>query len=95
MNGRESAVGTHLAYQAHGMTVNQNCHELRCKKKELGIFRHILWRNLWATNRHGESSASPPPRGRGGALLSGRRQNVDDPICHHLASLRAVGSHMR
>jgi len=44
MNGRESAVGTYLAYQARGVMVNQNCRELRCKKKELWIFHHILWK---------------------------------------------------
>jgi len=27
MNGRESAVGTHLAYQVRGVTVNRNRHE--------------------------------------------------------------------
>ncbi|HEY4795327.1 MAG TPA: hypothetical protein VII18_14880 [Mycobacterium sp.] len=58
MNGRESAVGTHWAYQVHGVTVNRNRRKLRCKKKELGIFRNILWRNLWAANRSGESPAN-------------------------------------
>lgn len=44
MKGRESAVGTYLAYQASAMMVNQNCRKLRCKKKELWIFYHILWK---------------------------------------------------
>ena len=49
MNGRESAVGTHRAYQARAARVNQNCHKLRCKKKELWIFRHILWKTVRQT----------------------------------------------
>jgi hypothetical protein len=44
MNGRESAVGTHPAYQAPAAKVNRNRSELRCKKKELWIFHHILWK---------------------------------------------------
>jgi len=51
MNGRESAVGTYSAYQLRGVTVNRNRYRLRCKKKELWIFRNILWKILWAANR--------------------------------------------
>jgi hypothetical protein len=44
MNGRESAVGTLPGYQAPTAKVNQNRRKLRCKKKELWIFHHILWK---------------------------------------------------
>ncbi len=74
MNGRELAVGTHLAYQVRGVTVNRNRHELRCKKKELGIFRNILWRNLWAAKSPlrilGDSS--PAKQGRGSVQAGAR-----------------------
>jgi hypothetical protein len=53
MNGRESAVGTYPGYQVRGVTVNRNRDRLRCKKKELWIFRDILWTSLWAANRGG------------------------------------------
>jgi hypothetical protein len=44
MNGCESAVGTHPAYQAGTAKVNRNQRKLRCKKKELWIFDHFLWK---------------------------------------------------
>jgi len=59
MNGRESAVGTYLAYQARGVMVNQNSRELRCKKKELWIFHHILWKT---NDSFGESAPCRKPR---------------------------------
>ncbi|HET7880437.1 MAG TPA: hypothetical protein VFL55_06090 [Acetobacteraceae bacterium] len=44
MNGRESAVGTLPAYQVPAAKVNWNHGKLRCKKKELWIFHHLLWK---------------------------------------------------
>jgi hypothetical protein len=69
MNGRESAVGTYSGYQVRGVTVNRNCDRLRCKKKELWIFRDILWKSLWAANR--EALRLPFP-GRILPVVSGR-----------------------
>jgi hypothetical protein len=43
MNGCESAVGTHSAYQACDVKVNRNRRKLRFKKKELWIFHNLLW----------------------------------------------------
>src|SRR5215475_12526946 len=47
INGRESAVGTYLEYQADAVMVNRNCRKLRCKKKELWIVHNRLWKSRW------------------------------------------------
>jgi hypothetical protein len=61
MKGCESAVGTYLAYQARAAEVNRNRREIRSKKKELWIFRSILWRKLGVAGRGADSVATRPP----------------------------------
>jgi hypothetical protein len=61
MKGCDSGVDTYLAYQASAAQVNRNCREIRCNKKELWIFRNILWRKLGVAGRGAETVATRPP----------------------------------